>query len=229
MERLLPVAESWGSVLGALIPLGLVIALSPITVIPAVLVLQAPRPRPSGVAFLAGWVLGLAALTALSVAASGLLGGLHKSPPTWASWLRVILGAALILFGIYRWLTRHRHTESPAWMRSFATITPARAAITGAVLVVIRPDVLLICVPAGLAIGGSGKDVVDDWIAAAFFVAIAASTVAIPVLAYAAAGHRLDDAMARLKDWMDKNNAALMAAILVVIGLMVLYNGIHAL
>jgi predicted metal-binding membrane protein len=216
-------------VLGALIPLGLVIALSPITVIPAVLVLQAPRPRPSGLAFLAGWVLGLAALTALSVAASGLLGGLHKSPPTWASWLRVILGAALILFGIYRWLTRHRHTESPAWMRSFASITPARAGITGAVLVVIRPDVLLICVPAGLAIGGSGRDVADDWIAAAFFVAIAASTVAIPILAYAAAGHRLDDAMARLKDWMDRNNAVLMAAILVVIGLMVLYNGVHAL
>jgi hypothetical protein len=216
-------------VLGALIALGLVIALSPITVIPAVLVLQAPRPRPSGLALLAGWVVGLAALTALSVAASGVFGGLHKSPPTWASWLRVILGAALILFGIYRWLTRHRHTESPAWMRSFASITPARAGITGAVLVVIRPDVLLICVPAGLAIGGSGLDVVDDWIAAAFFVAVAASTVAIPILAYAAAGHRLDDAMARLKDWMEKNNAALMAAILVVIGLMVLYNGVHAL
>jgi hypothetical protein len=114
-------------------------------------------------------------------------------------------------------------------MRSFASITPARAGITGAVLVVIRPDVLLICVPAGLAIGGSGLDVADDWMAAAFFVAIAASTVAIPILAYAAAGHRLDDAMARLKDWMDKHNAALMAGILVVIGLMVLYNGVHAL
>jgi hypothetical protein len=229
MGRLLPVAESWGSVLGALIPLGLVIALSPITVIPAVLVLQAPRPRPSGLAFLAGWVLGLAALTAVSVAGSGLLGGLHKSPPAWASWLRVILGAALVVFGIYRWVTRHRHTESPAWMRSFATITPARAAITGAALVAIRPDVLLICIPAGLAIGGSGMHVADDWIAAAFFVAIAASTVAVPILAYAAAGHRLDDAMARLKDWMDKNNAALMAAILVVIGVMVLYNGVRAL
>jgi hypothetical protein len=222
-------AGSWGSVLGTLVPLGLVIALSPITVIPAVLVLQAPRPRPSGLAFLAGWLLGLAALTAIAVAASGLLGGLHKSPPTWASWLRVVLGAALIVFGVYRWLTRHRHSESPAWMRSFATITPVRAAITGAVLVVIRPDVLLICVPAGLAIGAGGLGAAGDWIAAGFFVAVAASTVAIPVLAYAAAGHRLDDAMGRLKDWMDKNNAALMAGILVVIGLMVLYNGIHAL
>jgi hypothetical protein len=222
-------AGSWGSVLGTLVPLGLVIALSPITVIPAVLVLQAPRPRPSGLAFLTGWLLGLAALTAISVAASGLLGGLHKSPPTWASWLRVVLGSALIVFGVYRWLTRHRHSESPAWMRSFATITPARAAITGAVLVLIRPDVLLICVPAGLAIGAGGLGVAGDWIAAGFFVAIAASSVAIPILAYAAAGHRLDDTMGRLKDWMDKNNAALMAGILVVIGLMVLYNGIHAL
>jgi hypothetical protein len=114
-------------------------------------------------------------------------------------------------------------------MRSFATITPARAAITGVAMVVVRPDVLLICVPAGLAIGGSGLDTAGDWLAAAFFVTIAASTVAVPILAYAAAGHRLDDVMGRLKDWMEKNNAALMAAILIVIGVMVLYNGIHAL
>jgi Sap, sulfolipid-1-addressing protein len=219
---------SWGSVLTGLIPLGLVVALSPITVIPAVVVLQAPRPRPSGLAFLTGWLLGLAALTALCVAASGLLGGLDKSPPGWASWLRVVLGSALILLGIHRWLTRHNRTESPKWMRSLATISPSRAAITGALLVV-RPDVLFICIPAGLAIGASGLDVADAWLAGAFFVALAASTVALPILAYAAAGHRLDDAMSRLKDWMEKNNAALMTAILVVIGVMVLYNGIHAL
>jgi len=216
-------------VLTGVIGLGLVIALSPITIIPAVLVLQAPRPRPAGLAFLAGWVLGLAALTALSVGASGLLGGLDKSPPRWASWLRVVLGSALILYGVYQWLTRRSHTESPAWMRSFATITPRRAALTAAALVVIRPDVLLICVPAGLAIGGSGLDLPLVWMAAVIFVAVAASTVAIPILAYAAAGHRLDDPLARLKDWMDRNNAALMAALFVVIGLLVLYHGIHAL
>lgn len=222
-------AESWGSVATGLIPLGLVIALSPITAIPAVLVLQAPRPRPSSLAFLGGWLLGLATVTALCVTASGMLGGLDKSPPTWASWLRVVLGLALILLGVYRWLTRRRHTESPGWMRSFATISPVRAAMTAAALVVLRPDVLLICVPAGLAIGAAGLGAAGDWMAAAFFVAIAASSVAIPVLAYAAVGHRLDDALTRLKGWMDRNNAALMAAILVVIGLMVFYNGIRVL
>lgn len=226
---MLPVAESWGAVLSGLFGLGLVIALSPITVIPAVLVLQAPRPRPTSLAFLGGWVLALAGVTALSVAASGVLGGLHKSPPTWASWLRVVLGSALILYGIYQWLTRRRHTESPAWMRSFASITPTRAAITAAALVVIRPDVLLICVPAGLSIGGSGLEVARVWMAGVIFVAVAASTVAVPILAYAAAGHRLDDALARLKNWMDRNNAALTAAVLVAIGLLVLYHGVDAL
>lgn len=222
-------AGSWGTVLTGLVPLGLVISLSPLTVIPAVLVLQAPRPRPSSLAFLGGWVLSLGALTAIAVAASGLLGGLDKAPPRWSSWLRVVLGSALIGYGIYRWLTRHGQAESPAWMRSFASITPARAGITGAALAVVRPDVALICVPAGLGIGTSGLGPAGDWLAAAFFVAIAASSVAIPILAYVAAGSRLDDTLASLKDWMDRNNGALLAAVFVVIGAMVLYHGIHAL
>jgi protein-S-isoprenylcysteine O-methyltransferase Ste14 len=226
---LLPVADNWGSVLAKLIPLGLVIALSPITVIPAVLVLHAPRPRPAGLAFLGGWVLGLVALTAVFVGASDLVGGLHQAPPRWASWLRVVLGSALIVFGIYSWLTRHRHTKSPAWLRSFTTITPRRAGITGLVLTVVRVEVVIMCLAAGLAIGTNKLGVVDGLICAAFFVAVSASTVAIPVLAYVEVGHRLDDALERLKVWMEENHGAMMAVILVVIGLIVFYNGIHGL
>lgn len=222
-------AGSWSSVLTTLIPLALVNAVSPLTIIPAVLVLHAPRPRPAGLAFLGGWVLGLAAQTALFVAGSGALDGMHKSPPTWASWLRVVLGSALILFGIYRWLTRHRHTESPKWMRSFETISPRRAAITGLVLTVVRVEVLALSLAAGLAIGTGGLDDVAEVWAGLFYVALSASTVALPILAYAAAGHRLDNFLERLKEWMEKNNAALLAGILILIGLMVLHNGIRAL
>ena len=115
--------------------------------------LQTPRPRPTGLAFLGGWVLGLVALTAVFVASSDALSGLHNKPPAWASWTRVVLGLALIAFGIYRWLTREGHTESPKWMRSFETLTPARALATGLVLVVVRVEVLTMCALAGLAIG----------------------------------------------------------------------------
>jgi Sap, sulfolipid-1-addressing protein len=224
-----PVTGSWGSVLATLIPLALVVAISPLSIIPAVLVLQTPRPRPTGLAFLGGWLLGLAALTAVFVVSSDALGALRNSPPAWVSWLRIVLGLALIGYGIYEWLTRRRHTESPKWMRTFATLTPARAGLTGLVLVVVRLEVLTMCALAGLAIGGSGLGMAANWITATIFVVVAASTVAIPVLAYAGAGDRLNEPMVRLKDWMERNNAALLAAILLVIGLMVLHNGVKAL
>ena len=63
----------------------------------------------------------------------------------------------------------------------------------------------------------------------AIYIGISASTVAIPVLASVAAGHRMDAPMARLKEWMERNTAAMLAAVLVLIGGMVLYHGINAL
>ena len=229
MGRLLPVAGNWGSVLAKLISLALVVALSPITVIPAVLVMHSPRPRPASMAYLGGWLVGLAALTAVFVEASDSLGDLHRAPPTWVSWVRVVLGSALIAFGIFRWLTRHRPRDTPRWMRPFAKLTPVRAGVTGAALAPLRPEVLIVCATAGLIIGTAGFGEEEGWISGAVFVAIAASTVAIPILAYIGAGGRLDGQLANLKDWMEQNHAALEGAILVVIGLLVLYNGIRAL
>ena len=95
------------------IPLALVVALSPLSIIPAVLVLHTPRPRQAGVAFLVGWLIGLTALTAIFVEVSSLAGGLGAKPPGWASWLRIVVGAALIVFGIYKWLTRKKSEHSP--------------------------------------------------------------------------------------------------------------------
>ena len=62
-----------------------------------------------------------------------------------------------------------------------------------------------------------------------WYVAVAGSSVALPILGYAVSGDRLDPALERLKDWMERQHAALVAGILVVIGLLVLYKGIHAL
>jgi protein-S-isoprenylcysteine O-methyltransferase Ste14 len=227
--KIQPVTGSWVSVLTTLIPLALVVSISPLSVIPAVLVLQTPRPRPTGLAFLGGWLLGLVALTAVFVASSDALSGLHNKPPGWASWTRVVLGLALIAFGIYRWLTREGHTESPKWMRSFETLTPARALATGLVLVVVRVEVLTMCALAGLAIGSGNLGNAGELVTGAIYIAVAASTVAIPVLAYVAAGHRMDDPMARLKEWMERNNAAMLAAVLALIGGLVLYHGVNAL
>ncbi|AXO21532.1 GAP family protein [Mycobacterium avium subsp. hominissuis] len=220
---------SWASVLSKLVALAAVIALSPITVIPAVLVLHAPRPRPASLAFLGGWVLGLVGLTTAFVGGSELLSGLHATPPKWASWVRLVFGVALLALAAYHWFTRHRQRSMPRWMRSFAALSPVRAGVVGAVLVPLRPEVLILCAAAGLAVGNSSLSAGAQLVAAAIFVVLAASTVAVPILVYVGAGDRFDDALERLKAWMEANHDAMLAVILLLIGLIVLYNGIRAL
>lgn len=222
------VVTNLGSELSELIPLALVIALSPLSIIPAILVLHSPRPRPAGLAFLGGWLVGLCALTATFIGLSGLLGGMREQPPGWASWVRIIVGTALIVFGLFRWFTRHSKPHEMPGTKHLSQASPAKLAAIGALLTVVNPKVLFICAAAGFAIGSASLGA-NTTIAAAMFVAASASTVALPILAYAACGARLDPALDKLKVWMEKHNAALVAGILIVIGIMVLYKGIHGL
>ena len=214
--------------LAELIPLALVVALSPLSIIPAVLVLRSPQPRPTSLAFLLGWIVGLAVVTQLFVEVSSLVGGgLDKPPPPWASWARVVAGVLLIAFGLYRWLTRKKSEHSPKWMSSFASITPPRAAITALVLVAVNPKVLFMCAAAGLAIGTEGLDRLGAELGVLYYVVIAGFSVVLPIVAYAVSGDRLDPTLARVKDWMEAQHATLVAAILVVLGALVLYKGLH--
>lgn len=213
-----------------LIPLALVVALSPLSIIPAVLILQTARPRPTSLAFLLGWLSGLLVLTATFVAISGLVGGLGEDQPRWASWLRVAIGGALIVFGVYRWVTRHSKPHQMPGMRHVTEAGPGKALGVGALLTVANPKVLFICAAAGLAIGTAGLGLGSGLVAAVLiFVALAGSSVALPILAVAVTGDRLEPALNRLKVWMEKHNGALVASILVVIGLLLLYKGIHGL
>ena len=143
--------------------------------------------------------------------------------------LIIVLGVALIGFGIYRWVTRAQSEHMPGWMTRISTLTPAKAAVTALALTVVNVKVLLISAAAGLAIGSSGLSSPSVWVVVIWYVAVAGSSVALPILGYAVSGDRLDPALERLKDWMERQHAALVAGILVVIGLLVLYKGIHAL
>lgn len=215
----------WISVLTELIPLALVIALSPLSIIPAVLILQSPHARITGLTYLAGWLLAIAALTGIFVELSGLMPETGQ-PSTKASYVRIVIGALLIAFGLYRWFTRGRTAHEPAWMRKLSTATPARGFVIAAVLAVVNPKVLFMCVAAGLTINTDRLPNPQIWLSVLYFTVVAGSSVAIPVLTYAVAGERLAPAMERLGAWLHRQHAALIAAILIVIGLLVLYKGI---
>jgi threonine/homoserine/homoserine lactone efflux protein len=220
---------SWAAALGQLIPLALVVALSPLTIIPAiVLVLQSDRARATGLAFLSGWLLGLAATTAVFVQLPRLLDGLNRPAPTWAAWVRIAVGLALLAFGVWRWVTRHRATKEPAWLNRLGRMTPVGAATVGLGLILVNPKVLVMNAGAGLVIGTAGLGVAGSWLAVAYYTVIAGSSVLVPMLAYAVAGERVDHQLERVKQWIERQHAVLMAGFLAVVGLLLVYTGIRA-
>ena len=223
-------AGSWAAVLGQLIPLALVVAMSPLTIIPAiVLVLQSDRARSTGLAFMFGWLVGLAATTAVFVQLPRLLDGLDRPGPTWAAWVRIAVGITLIALAIWRWLTRHQVTKQPAWLNRLSRLTPIGAAAIAVGLILVNPKVLVMNAAAGLVIGTASLGVPGAWGAVGYYTVIAGSSVLVPILAYAVAGERVDQQLERLKQWMERQHAVLMAGFLGAVGLLLVYTGIRAL
>ena len=151
--------------LGELIPLALVVALSPLSIIPAVvMVLHTDHPRPTGLAFMAGWLVGLAALTVIFVQVPHLVDGLGQESPRWAPWVRIAIGVLLIVLAVGRWVTRNRATRPPALLNRLSRITPVGAAVAGFALSVANPKVVVMNAAAGLIIGTAAVGV-GVWVA----------------------------------------------------------------
>ncbi|HEY0225896.1 MAG TPA: GAP family protein [Mycobacterium sp.] len=216
------------SELAILIPLALIIATSPFSVVPAILVLHTARPRSTGLAYLFGWITGLAVITGASV---GLSEGVEDigDPPNWASWLRVAIGSALIIWSAYSWLSRHRRTHEPAWIRHITAFTPARAAVFAALLPALVLKQLSVCVAAGLSLGSANLGFIGAVIGFAVFLGLAASTVAIPVVGYLIWPSRFGPLLGTLKAWLQRHATAIVAVVLTIIGVVLLREGVSQL
>lgn len=107
-------------------------------------------------------------------------------------------------------------------------ITPAGAAAVGVALTVANVKVLLMCAAAGFAIGAAQLSGLGTGMTVAYFTALAGSTAAIPILAYLIWSHQVDRQLERFKNWMQRRQAVITTALLTLIGIGLLYNGIGA-
>jgi len=216
--------------LGEITALAMVVAFSPFSVLPAIaLVVHSARPRPTGLAFICGWLAGKAAITTLFVAVPRLLHGLQGSPPHWTAWLRVVLGVVFITGGLWYWRKPTKDVAAPGWVTRIKNITPSAAAAVGISLTVVNPKVVLACAAAGFAIGAAALNapVTGGWIT--YFTLLAGSTAALPILAYMVWSHRVERALERFGTWMTRNQPAITVVVLVSVGAALLLNGLRAL
>ena len=133
----------------------------------------------------------------------------------------------LLLVGIRQWRGRGGRHDTLKWMAAIDAFTFVKALGLGFLLSAVNPKNLIMAAGAGVIIGSAGLGVGGDVTAIAVFTAIAASTVAIPVLGYLFAAERMR--ADSLKRWLQDNNATVMAVLILVIGAVLLGKGMSGL
>ncbi|WP_062465549.1 GAP family protein [Demequina maris] len=210
-----------GAVIGEVLPLALGVAISPIPIIAAILMLLSPRARVTGVGFLLGWVLGILVASSIFTLLSASLTGGDGGPQPVVGVIQLVLGALLLLMAVRSWRGRPRDGEEPAmpaWMGAIDKMSLPMALGFGFLMSAVNPKNLLLAASAGLAIGSATSDAGSAAIAIAVFTVLAASTVAVPVIGYLVAADRLRGPLDSLRGWLASNNAVIMAVLLLVIG-----------
>jgi hypothetical protein len=222
-----------GSVVGEILPLAMVIALSPPPVIAVVLMLLSPNAKANSLGYLAGWVAGI--LTAVIVM-TWLATLLPKRDPdsstTAAGIFMLVLGAALIVLAVRQWMSRPRGSEDaalPSWMAAVDSMVPRRALMFGFLLSALNPKNLMIAASAGLLIGASDLSGSLRVVAVVIFTLLAAGAVLGPVVAFFLAPARVMPVLQELREWLVVHNTALMSAITLVIGVAIVGNGLDSL
>jgi threonine/homoserine/homoserine lactone efflux protein len=111
-------------------------------------------------------------------------------------------------------------------MGTLDSFTPPKAGGAGILLSAVSPKNLLLIVAGMAAIAQTGISTGDQAIALILFTLVASIGVGIPVVIYFALGDRSDELLARLKDWMARNNDVIMAVLLLVIGVKLIGDAI---
>ncbi len=216
-------------VIGETLPLAVGIAISPIPIIAAILMLLSPRAKSTSLGFLTGWVAGIVVAIVLFTLISTVISQETGGPSPVAGVIKIILGALLLFLAIKQWRARPAKGEEasmPKWMSAIDSMTAGKALGLGFLLSAVNPKNLLLAIAAAVIVGGAGLTVSQMTVVIIIFVLLAASTVLVPVVGYLIASARLAGPLDKLREWLVVNNAVIMAVLLLVIGVSMIGKGL---
>jgi len=215
------------------LPMAVAIAVFPIPIIAAVLMVGSDRGRVKGLAFVLAWCAGLAFVGALTLAlADGADASDDGAPSTWAAVLLLVLGVLLLAAAIKQWRGRPRageETPTPGWMLTIDDFTTVRAGGAGLALSALNPKNVLLVVAAAVEIAGVGLPASQEITALLVFVAVASIGVLFPLALTVVLRDRSRQLLERVRVWMARHNAVIMAVLLVVIGAKLIADAVAAL
>lgn len=218
-----------GPALATIITTAVGIVFSPLAIAAVISILMGAGGRAKGLAFLWGWVGGLSIVAILTLLLSDL-GTRAESPQTlWAHVLRIILGAGLLVVAWRAFVKRPRsraEAQAPRWISAIDSMGPVRTFGLGALLAGLKPKNLLLTFSAMVALALAGLSPGPSAVLFALFVALSSVGIAAPVLLAVLGGEGGRTILRLWRDVLIRYNAVLVIAVLVIIGVKVLADGL---
>ncbi len=222
-----------GAAIGAMLGFAAGVAVSPLPIVAAILLLATPHGRVTGSLFGAGWFVGLAILGVVVLLIAGPANASSDSgPASWTGWLKLALGAALVILAAKQWHGRSHGGAQPAqpkWMAGLDTMKPAKSFGLGALLATVNPKNGALTIAAATSIAATGASGGEQAVALALFVIIASLGIGAPLAVYWFTGDKAVHTLESWRGWFIQNNTAIMAVLFFVIGLKLVGDGIGVL
>ena len=209
------------------IAVGVLVASAPVIAITLILVTRGDAK--AVVSFLCGWVGGFLAVGGGVILMIDMVSVGSGATPAWVNFARIALGMLLLFLAWRQWQGRPRGGVMPApprWMSMLDTLTPLRAAGLGFMLVAVNPKNMLLVLSGAVTIATATLLPLAQLGALVVFTLVGSLGVAAPLLASLLLGERANAPLLRSKAWMMRNNATIMAVVLLVLGVVVTANGV---
>jgi Sap, sulfolipid-1-addressing protein len=219
-----------GQGIGEVLTWAVGVAISPIPIIAVILMLFSARARVNGAAFLAGWILSLAALSTVVyvLAHDGNVATSTTADDT-VSWGKIVLGAGLVMLALRNWRKRPApgaEPEMPKWMEAVDRMSPAKAFGLAVVLAAVNPKNLLLTLGSATGLAQLGLSTSEAIVSTAVFVVVASLSIAVPVAYAVFGGATAKDTLDSAKTWLTANNAAVMAVLFLIFGVDLIAKGL---
>lgn len=217
-------------VIAEILPLAVVVMISPVNIIAAILLLFSPRPLPAAGAYLAGFMVGIAVvLVALDLVAERV--DWSDSGPEWfGAALRIALGAGLAVVAVGKFLAARRteEPELPAWMNGVTEMPPRRALSTGFLIGSGNPKNVAMAIAASVAIGTAELPTGRIAVVVTTYVVLASLGVAAPLVVSIVAGERSTAILTEARTWLERHNATVLGVMYLVFAVVLVTKGVRA-
>ena len=214
--------------LAQLLPIAVAVAASSVPIMVTILILLSPKRNRVAIPFLIGWVVGMAGVVIASAyGANALPIRPLRAEQKAIGIAEIVVGVALLLTAVLAW---RRAAPQPAegqsrWIATVERMGPI-AAVGLAIALNLRPKGLLLGVAAGLAIAGARMTDADTVIVFFLYLAVACSTVIVPIISTMLAPTQMQPRLISARDWLERNGGYVTAVMLLVVGLVILVSGI---